>query len=1031
MFISKKLCHLLVTVCSLFLAAGMAIAQNVTVTGTVADQNGEPIIGATVMVKGTTTGVSTNLDGKYTISVPSSATLVYSAISYTNEEVAIKGRTKIDVVLREDAEMLGEATVTAEFGMKRVARSVGSAIQNVKATDIQESGRESFMNALQGRVAGMTVTTASGAPGASTSIVLRSVTSMSGDNSPLYIVDGVPINNTAFNSTEATGDEFSSRDLDFSSAASDLNPEDIESMTVLKGAAAAALYGSDASNGAIVITTKKGSAGRGKVSYSNNFRWDFAYGWPDLQTKYANGSYGTTNFYNTTRMGGLYPDGIKLYDNLKGVSQTGFLQQHNLSVEGGTEKVQVRASASYSNQKGVVKTTDYSRLNLALSGKAEITKWLNFEGSMSYANSDNHKAGNGTGSPLYAAYKWPMVSDINNYINPDGTMATPDYYTDTDLLNPLYGLYKNKRYDTRDSFKAAFTLNVKPTQHTFARVTMGWDIGNSTYQYYNHPYYVDSTSSSWGRGSMSQTLYGTKDTALNALAGYNNEWGKFSFSAQVGYHQREAYTESTYVYANKFEVVEFYGFANCDPESFNINQHHKTRRTQAISGQLEFGWNNMAFVTVRARNDWSSTLPVKNNHYFYPAVELSFVATELPFLKNLDAISYLKIRGAIARVGKDASPLSVKPALIATEQAGGGFRYGFTGPNESLRPEMTDSWEIGFEARLLNDRINVDFTHFWTRCSDQYVTDFRLSYATGFVLNNMNVGTFETKGWDLHIDGDVLRTQGGFRLNVGLNLDHSESLVTYLPEQVSEYYNAYTWNLGRNGIRVGSSLSNMTSYSYQTNKAGQHLIDPGTGNVLFTDTWDNIGDRQEKLSGSVPISASWKGFRLSALFYGRFGASIMNGTKYYLMNNAASWESVALREGGPVIFDGVLKNGAENSANPTPNNISVDYSIYGSSLPTLSYIAWFEKNVNSVRLQEVRLAYNIPSKKIKQWTRNFISAANIWVKGTDLAIWTNYSGLDPFGNFNSTSLGGYGGKGIDIWGIPNPRGLAFGIGLTF
>ena len=1030
MFISKKLCHLFVTVCSALLIAGTAMAQDVTVTGTVTDEAGEPVVGATVIIKGTSKGASANLDGKYTLSVPSGATLRYLAVGYKEEEVAVKGRTKIDVVLKEDSEMLSEATVTAEFGMKRVARSIGSAVQNVKATDIQESGRESFMNALQGRVAGMTVTTASGAPGASTSIVLRSVTSMSGSNQPLYIVDGVPINNDAFNPTEATGDVSSSRTMDYASAASDLNPEDIESMTVLKGAAAAALYGSDASNGAIIITTKKGSAGKGKVTYSNQFRWDFAYGWPELQKKYSNGDKATVNFYNTTRFGGLYPEGIKLYDNMKAVSQTGFTQQHNLAVEGGTEKVQVRASASYNDQQGVVKTTGYSRLNLSLSGKAEITKWLNLEGSMSYASSDNTKTLSGTSSPLYGAYQYPLVSDVTKWINPDGTMAMPDLYTDTDLKNPLYGLYKNKYYDTRNSFKAAFTLNVKPTQHTFARVTVGWDLGNSTYDYFIHPWYANPTSSTYGDGQFSQTLYNTKDTAVNALAGYNNEWGKFSFSAQVGYHMREVYSESTHVYGTRFMVIDFYGLANTDPASWIINQTHKTRRTQAISAQAEFGWNNMAFITARARNDWSSTLPVANNHYFYPAVEGSFVATELPFLKNIDAISYFKVRGAIARVGKDASPLAIDPALQATEQVGGGFRYGYYGPNQSLRPEMTDSWEIGFEGRFLNDRINVDFTHFWTECTDQYVTSFRLSYATGFVLNNMNVGNFTTKGWDFHIDGDVLRTKGGLRVNVGLNLSHSESLITYLPESVSEYYNAYTWNLGRNGVRVGTSLSNMTYYTFQKNKWGDVLINPSNGLPYLTSTWDNLGDRQEKIEASMPLSVSWKGFRLSALFYGRFGASIMNGTKYYLMNNAASMESVQLREGGPVIFDGVFKNGAENT-NPTKNNLVIDYSLVGTLASSLGYEQWFEKDVNSVRLQEVRLSYNIPSKKVKQWTKNFVSSASVWVKGTDLVTWTNYSGLDPFGNFNSTALGGFGGKGIDIWGIPNPRGLAFGINLTF
>jgi TonB-dependent SusC/RagA subfamily outer membrane receptor len=222
----------------------------------------------------------------------------------------------------------------------------------------------------------MTVTSTGGAPGSSTTVVLRSITSISGSNQPLYVIDGVPMNNSTFDPAMggfASEDVVTSYALDFASRGNDLNPEDIESMTVLKGAAAAALYGSDASNGAIIITTKKGSKGNGKVSYSNSFRWDSAYGYPELQTKYSNGAYGTTNYYYTSRFGAKYADGVKLYDNIGALLQTGFSQTHNVSVEGGTDKVTVRGSASYLEQTGVVKTTDYTRLNIALSGKAEIT----------------------------------------------------------------------------------------------------------------------------------------------------------------------------------------------------------------------------------------------------------------------------------------------------------------------------------------------------------------------------------------------------------------------------------------------------------------------------------------------------------------------------------------------------------------------------------------------------------------------------------------------------------------------------------
>ena len=309
-------------------------AQNINVKGVVKDTNGEPIIGAGVQVVGTKAGVATEVDGSYTISAPKNGTLKITSLGYKDVILKINGRSTVNVVMEEDAEMLKEAVITAEFGMKRVARAVGSAVQNVKASDITESGRESFVSALQGRIAGMTVTSTGGAPGASTSVVLRSITSISGNNQPLYVVDGVPINNSTFDPASgfAVADQVGTANLDFASRGNDINPEDIESMTVLKGAAAAALYGSDASNGAIIITTKKGSAGRGKVSYSNSFRWDKAYGYPEIQTEFANGAYGVTNYYYQSRFGGKYPEGVKLYDNIASTLQTGFSHTHNISV---------------------------------------------------------------------------------------------------------------------------------------------------------------------------------------------------------------------------------------------------------------------------------------------------------------------------------------------------------------------------------------------------------------------------------------------------------------------------------------------------------------------------------------------------------------------------------------------------------------------------------------------------------------------------------------------------------------------------
>ncbi|MBF6627473.1 MAG: SusC/RagA family TonB-linked outer membrane protein [Proteiniphilum sp.] len=1013
-----------------FLGTGTLFAQT-RVTGSVVDEGGEPAIGATILIKGTSEGAVTDNQGVFTITAPSTGTLVISYVGYVTQEVAV--RSNVRVVLVPDTEMLEEVVITGEFGMKRIARSVGSAVQNVKASDIIDSGRDNFVSALQGRVSGMNVTSTGGAPGSSTTVVLRNITSISGNNQPLYVIDGVPMNNSTFdpiNMWIGGTERYSVRNLDFASRGNDLNPQDIESMTVLKGAAAAALYGSDASNGAIIITTKKGQTGKGRVQYSNSFRWDNAYGFPELQDKYANGAYGTTNYYYTSRFGGSYPPGMKLYDNVGAVMQTGFVNKHNLAVDGGSEKATIRASASFLDQVGVVKTTDYTRMNLSLSGQAKITDWFDFEGSMQYTNTNNSKALRGTDGPLYRAMLWPLVDNMSNYLDADGAhMRYPDYYIDTDLLNPLFAMNRNRYFDKSDRFLTNIAATLFPLENLFLRAQIGWDVGMQTFETSLHPYYA-ANNGGVGEYHISQSNF--SDPTLNILAGYNTSFfnEELTFGAQLGYHQQENGVIRLTTMGSKYKVIDFQSINNTDPATIISAQRNTKRRIQALSAQFEFGYKNIVFLNLRGRNDWSSTLPKHNNRYFYPAMELSFVPSDLSFLKDNSYLSYLKLRGSIAQVGKDAGPLEIDPELIATELTGGGYKYGFTGPNRNLRPEMTTSKEIGFDTRLFNDRVTADFTYFATHCADQIVKGFRLSYATGFVLNNMNVGTFDTWGWETHIDGDIIRARNGLTWNVGLNMSHVKSEIVSLPENVTEYYNPYTWNSGniRNGIMVGHPITTLTGRAYERNDAGEVLISPTTGLPVVSPQWSVIGDREPKLRFGITTSISFKELYLSAMFSGRYKATVVNGTKRSMMTSGTSWESVTLRESKPVIFNGVLKDGNENTDNPTANRIAVDYSAYGSSIYGGGDEDWLEKDVNYLRLQELRLSYRIPASLLSR--SSLISYANIFIAGNDLLTWTNYSGIDAVGNTVSAAAGGTGGEGYDVWSLPNPRSISVGFSIT-
>ncbi|PKP07562.1 MAG: SusC/RagA family TonB-linked outer membrane protein [Bacteroidetes bacterium HGW-Bacteroidetes-5] len=1020
---------------ALLLFAGTIWAQNIKVSGLVTDDKGQPVIGANVLVQGTRTGAAADLDGKFVLNIPGNAVLEISAIGYEKQTIQVRNRTSIRIELREDALLLEEAVVVGEFGVKRAARAVGGAVESVRGAEIAESGRENFVTALQGRVSGVQITNSTGTPGASSSVLIRGATSISGNNNPLYVIDGIPMNNSTFNpvgnlAVRTGGSEtVADRNLDFSNRGSDINPEDIESMTILKGAAAAALYGSDASNGAIIITTKKGKKGKGVVSYSNLFRFDKAYRYPELQTEFDNGMYGVTNYYTTRKYGAPYLPGTKLYDNLKNFFQTGVTQRHNVSFEAGNEFMTFRSAASTTNQTGIVPTSDYTRTNVTVSGTAKLNNWLNVETSLQYAGTTNNKVSKGSGGPLERTMIWPLTDDMRVYLNEAGQIRYPNNYSDGDILNPYFDLYKNVNYDENERFITNLALNFTPFKDFLIRGQVGMDISNTTIKIVRHP---DWSYNRGGTGSYDEARVAASNPSINILASYKKDFGKFSANIQFGYHQQESANKTLSVKGEKFLVREFQSIANCDITTLVSRTNDYKRRLQAVSGAFEMSYNNMAFLTFRARNDWSSTLPMDNNRYFYPGVEASFIVSDLPFFKTRsETFSYLKLRGSVAQVGKDAPPLSIYPALETTSTTAGGYRYGFTGPNLSLRPEMNTAWEVGLEGRLFRNRLDFDVAYYNTLSEDQIITSFRMSYATGFVLNNMNVGSFKTSGVEMRIGGDIIKNRD-LIWNVSVNWSKNWSNVVSLPENVTEYYNPYTWVSGniRNGIKVGFPITSITGNDFQKNANGQVLIDPSSGLPLTSGAWTVLGDREPDLKFGFMTTLKYKAFSISALLDGRLGATMVNGTKRIMMTNGYSLESVEMRKAGPVVFDGVLNDGNQNTETPTINNIAVKLGDiqygYAGADPN-----WIETGVNYLRLGEVRLNYNVDRKWLAKATKGVISAASVFATGTDLLVWTNYSGIDVVGNSNSASLGGTGGVGFDMMAIAAPRGLSFGVNITF
>jgi TonB-linked SusC/RagA family outer membrane protein len=1007
------------------------------VKGQVTDaKTNETMPGVTVVLKGTTQGTITDVSGNYIIKASPGKVLVFSFVGYIPQEITVGTSNVVNVQMVMSSIQLEETVITGEFGIKRTARAVGAATQSLKGMEIVESGRENFVNSLQGRVSGVQITNSGGTPGSSSSIIIRGVTSISGNNQPLFVVDGIPISNTSFNpigglaSKQGADPVVGTGQVDFSNRASDLNPEDIESMTVLKGAAAAALYGSDASNGAIIITTKKGTKGKGIVRYSNSFGFENAYQYPEIQTQYDNGMYGNTNYYTSRHFGAAYAPGTVLYNNVANLFQTGTSQKHNVSFEAGNENMTFRASASTLKYDGVVATSGYDRNNITVAGTAKLSKWMNIEASMGYTKFDNTKVDRGTGGVLYRALNWPLTDDMRTYLTPAGNIRYPNKYADVDILNPYFDLYKNKNYDEGNHIISNVVVNFTPIKDLLIRAQVGVDVNQTTIVIVRHPQW---SSTATGTGSYDQSKVNENNPTINLISTYKKEFGKLNVSGQLAYRQLEQGSKTLSVHGEKFMVPDFQSINNCDATTLVNTTRTVMRRLQSVSGSFEFSYNNLAFLTVRGTNDWSSTLPPENNSYFYPALDASFILSDLNFMKPVtQTLNYLKLRASMAKVGKDAPPLSIYPALEAAPTSYGGYRYGYTGPNPNLRPEMNTSWEAGFEGRMFRNRLNFDMAYYQTDSKDQIITGFRMSYATGFVLNNMNVGSFTTKGVEFHVDGDILKNRD-WTVNAAVNLSKNWSNVVSLPKNVTEYYNAYTWVSGniRNGIMVGNPITSLTGLDYQKNSQGKVLIDPSTGLPLANGTWSVIGDREPKMVFGFNVSVNYKKMvTLTALLDGRFGATVVNGTKRYMQQYGYSNESVIQREANPVVFDGVLKDTYENSATPTVNAIGVKLGDlqYGYSGQDPD---WIEKNINYLRLAEVRLTYNIKSEWLAKTTRNTISQASIFTSGNDLMVWTNYSGIDVVGNSNSAALGGTGGAGFDMMAIAAPRRISFGLSVTF
>ncbi|MFM8449912.1 MAG: SusC/RagA family TonB-linked outer membrane protein [Haliscomenobacter sp.] len=1011
-------------------------AQAKKISGTVTDeQDGAPLIGATVLVAGTTNGTVTDLDGKYTIEAKKGQTLRFTYTGYATKELVVGDAAVIDMALESEATALDEVVVTA-LGIKEDKKKLSYSVQEVKGDQLYNTGRDNFLVSLQGRVAGLNMTPSSGQAGASVSIQLRGPSSIDGNNQPLFVVDGLPIDNRTFSQGALVSDQ-PNRSADYLNRAGDINPADIESITVLKGPEAAALYGIDASSGAIIITTKKGTAGKGRINYDNLFRAEQYYRFPQFSNEYARGFNGSADPTTTSYFGPKLPAGTQLYDNVGAFFRTGFSNTHNLGFEGGTENVSFRLSSSLVNQQGIIPSNDFSKVSIRLSSTAKISSKLEVTSSFNFINTETTSPERGSSGYLISLIQWPSYDDASVYLNTDGTRRKL-IGTTSEPDNPFFNVYANSnRTRTRRSI-GNFTMSYNPLKWLNVTGRFGVDNYSTIGNQFRHP---ESVLGITGAGSVES--YNEVSMLLNGnlIATAKKSFGDFNATLTFGGSVDDRNYEVTSVRGEKLYIPDYNSVNNTDPTTQRNKLTITRQRLVSALGSFDLGYKSLLYFSVKGRNDWSSTLPVANRSFFYPSYGLSFVFTELPGLSNNSVLSYGKLRGTISQTGKDAPPYRIQPRLVSQTSTGGGFLYDFYGGNPGLKPERTEGFEVGTELKFFKNRIGVDFAYFKNTRFDQIVAQ-RLSYGTGFIFGLVNGGTFSNYGYEIQLNLTPVKTKQ-FTWELLANFTTFETNVDNLPADQAEFYNSDTWlygnarssafvsdlqrfyptiNLSGNQRGMGSATA-IGGYSYLRNNNGEVLISPNTGLPVVNANFLPIGDRNPDFTLGLTNQFAIGNFNFSFLLDIRKGGDVFNGTEMFLFRNGLSTRMGDRNQ--PYIFNGVLRDGRENSESPTVNAIQVTpqtRSDFFSAFPESEFV---EKDINWIRLRDVSFGYNFSQQALRKL--GGLRSLRIFFSGTDLWMKTNYTGADPNVNGNSATTRGAGAFGFDFGTASLPRTFSGGL----
>jgi TonB-linked SusC/RagA family outer membrane protein len=1064
----RKILRLLVALSLMVLVLPPALhAQQRTITGTVlSDDNKTPLAGVTIRVKGTRRITQTDANGKFSIQVNAEETLQISHVGYEPQDIKPGDGNTIGVSMKTTDGTLGEVVVTA-MDIKRNPRELGYSVQTVKGSDIQQTQRENFVNSLQGRVAGLTVTPTSGAAGASTGIVLRGYNTISGTNQPLFIVDGIILDNQTLNSNSQSGSgiglasDGNNRNNDNTNRIADINSNDIESVTILKGPEATALYGSQASSGAVVITTRKGKTTGGKLllAYDNNFRFQKITRFAQINNDYGPGT--SNNIPSAPPTSGIpsfgpkWAPGTKFYDNLHHFFQTGFSQTHNLSAEFGTKNIGFRASGQYFDNSGVVPFNTYRKYNFKLSNTTKIGKYITITPAVAYTNADNLRplksssSASGVGGYLIELYQWPANNDVRNYQDPKGNkfvLYNPNRNADFD--NPLWSAKYNKSGDKLERWVSTLGIDINPFPWLSVAGRFGYDTYKDNGYVFIHPESFQLTAATGGSLDNYYRKYTGYNHTITATA--KKKFGDFSTRLLVGTMWQDFETKQFAIYG-----TNLIDSTRTDSSNTTVNTKRRLLRNNnglpnvnifrelAFFGEVSVGYKNVAFFTYSHRFESASPIPKANRNYNYPGASLSLILSDIfPAIKTGNILNYAKLRGSLAQTARLNDPYSNQSFFVnnfSSSPIPVTYTYGFTNANPDLTPETQKTYEIGAELRLLNSAISLEAAYYNTLCTNQITQGYRASYGTGYILNTANVSSLRNQGFELTLNLVPVNNKD-FNWTVTFNFNHMWSKVLTLPASIgilNDFYNSDTYISNvRGGLIRGHSTGTITGSTYTRNNAGQILINPSTGIPLVNvGTNSLIGDRAPDFTLGTLNSFRYKNWSLSFLWDLKIGGDIYNGTDQILTNLGKSQRTANRNQ--PILINGVLNDGLQNTATPTintlvivPQYLSNYYSITSSANGTgLADEEFIQKDVNWFRLRDLTLSYLLPQKTIRRLKA--FKGLSVFVTGNDLILITNYYGADPAVNANNPGTGGVGGYGLDLGSAPTPLSISFGLRANF